>query len=241
MKTEKLIKLIENSTLSTDTPIRIVINDDGVAIVDNIVKVTSECRVHVEQSDIELNNVLFGITNPKQLSNILRTLDPDINISVSKSIMDISDNSVDVQYPLSDLSVVPDIAETRPIRLPENYTVKFNLDKETINRILKSKVALGASVISLTTLPNDCISLTINYSKNNTNVIRLQIESDIKSQIVDDVSFDADLIALILNQNKSFTSAHVELYQSSKAVLMKIMFYERDYNHSYYIPNLIIS
>ena len=165
MKKQKLINLIEKGCLGTDEPNVIFKVTDEDLRIHNYVKKTGTCRVVTNFKDVKLEDMIVPVPDYKQLLNILKALDEDIELSLTKTSLHLSDSASDVQFGLGDPRVFEkiDYEVVRAVKPQPPVNCSFELNKEFIDRFQKSKAALGTNVVGINT-SSENIEFTIGYS-----------------------------------------------------------------------------
>tara|TARA_B100000287_G_scaffold78706_1_gene70834 strand:- start:564 stop:1043 length:480 start_codon:yes stop_codon:yes gene_type:complete len=139
----------------------------------------------------------------------------------------VSDSSSDVNYMLSDLSVI----NTPPnLKSVPDFEVKIKVDKSFMNKFV-GKGAL-ADTDNFTVLTNDDgVRVVIGYAEINTNRVTLPVETE-SYEVIDNVSFNANLFKDVLVANKECESATLEV---SSQGLARINFKVDEYDATYYL------
>lgn len=192
------------------------------------------------------------VVNTNSLVKLLGAVDDEFSLRVDyhknkPTSLKIEDSAVDVNFLLGHPSLVTDnssglvdkiYAESKaPIKtqglVPD---LKFELDKETMNRFIKGKNALGNICTRFALLTDDNkIDIILNYDKTNTTRIQLSVEGEVTTQLFDPVFFNVDIVGQIFNSNKNFLTATFEA--TSKGLLI-LTFTGEDWNSIYLVPAL---
>jgi hypothetical protein len=184
--------------------------------------------------------VSLGVYDTAKLKSLLGVLGPDIAVSTVQSdsrviSMTLKDKNMSANFMLSDLSVIP---KTPNLKQLPGWDVVIKLDKEFINRFIKSKNALP-EVNSFTLLVNSKTSkldLVIGYSSINSNRISMAVETVGGKDSVDKpISFSAKYFKEILSAN--IDSDDAELNVSCKG-LAHVKFKSDDYESEYYLTEV---
>ena len=207
----------DGNTLSTAfiTPDKSLL---GTVSVDNI---------NVETSEL-------GVYQTDQLQKLLGVLGDDVNLTLTKAgdkavSLKVKNDTVSVDYVLSDLSVIPDPPALK--RLPY-FQTKVKLDSKFIDTFIKGKSAL--SDVDMFTFVNDKdgnLNAVIGYSSTNTNRVTIPVETETNG-LTEPVTFNANLFKEMLVANKECKSAVLEV---SNEGLAKVNFKIDDYDSTYYI------
>jgi len=178
-------------------------------------------------------DVDLGVYNTEQLTKLLSVLSDDITLNLTKVkdkvvSLKISDSNSNVNYMLSDLSVInipPNLKQ-----VPE-FEVKIKVDKSFMSKFIAVKAALP-DADNFTVLTKDgSVQIVIGYAEINTNRVTLPVETDTYADI-DNISFNADLFRDVLAVNKECESATLEV---SSQGLSRINFKIDEYDVTYYI------
>jgi len=178
-------------------------------------------------------DVDLGVYNTEQLTKLLSVLSDDITLNLTKVkdkvvSLKISDSNSNVNYMLSDLSVInipPNLKQ-----VPE-FEVKIKVDKSFMSKFIAGKAALP-DADNFTVLTKDgSVQIVIGYAEINTNRVTLPVETDTYADI-DNISFNADLFRDVLAVNKECESATLEV---SSQGLSRINFKIDEYDVTYYI------
>ena len=248
MKKDKLLNFIQkyhlgglvDSAMWKVTDKEVIVHALGI---DNVVRSVVTC------TDFDLPNSELIVVNTDSLVSLLGAVDDEFSITIdyyknNPSSLKIEDSAVDVNFILGHPSLVSAAdtmynrihAETKaPIKtqglVPD---VKFELDKETMNRFVKAKNALGKICTRFAVLTDDNkVDIILNYDTNNTTRIQLSLEGEVSSQLFDPVFFNVDIVTQIFNSNKNFVTATLEV--SSKGLLI-LNFTGEDWNAIYLVP-----
>ena len=185
------------------------------------------------------DNVVFedgdlGVYQTDQLQKLLSVLGDDVNLTLTKAgdkavSLKVKNDTVSVDYVLSDLSVIPDPPALK--RLPD-FQTKVKLDSKFIDTFIKGKSALAD--VDMFTFVNDKdgnLNAVIGYSSTNTNRVTIPVETTTNS-LTEPVTFNANLFKEMLVANKECKSAVLEV---SNEGLAKVNFKIDDYDSTYYI------
>ena len=176
----------------------------------------------------------IGVYQTDQLQKLLNVLGEKIDMDLStidgKAIaLKVKNDSVSVNYVLSDLSVIADPPALK--RLPD-FQTKIKLDSNFIDSFIKGKSALSdVDMFAIVKNKTGGCDVIIGYSSSNTNRVNIPVDStecDITSPII----FNANLFKEMLTANKECTSAVLEV---STEGLAKVNFKVDDYDSEYFI------
>ena len=188
---------------------------------------------NVKVDNFNFDNGSVGVYTTDQLVKLLGVLGEDLTIDVSrfgdKAVsLKIENNSVSVDYTLSDLSVIPDPQQLK--RLPE-FQTNIKVDSNFIDTFIKGKAALSEADTFTITNDKGVTQVVIGYASTNTNRVNIPVETT-SNGLTDNVSFNANLFRDVLSANKECTSATLEV---SNEGLARINFKVDDYDSTYYI------
>ncbi len=140
----------------------------------------------------------------------------------------ISDSKSDVNYMLSDLSVISSPPNLKSI--PE-FEVKIKVDKSFMTKFVAGKGALTDTDNFTVITDDDGVKVVIGYAEINTNRVTLPVETESYDKI-ENVSFNANLFRDVLVANKECESATLEV---SSQGLARINFKIDEYDATYYL------
>ena len=239
----KLINIIEKSCLNVDDTKIIFKSFEEQQTVHNIITKTSTCRAVITAKNIGVPDSVIPIPDYKQLINILKCLDENIEIRVDKTSLKLSDSGSDVLYGLGDSKVFTDWETERPLKKLPPKNVEFPLNKEFIDRFKNARSALSATVVGIST-HGQMVDFVLGYSPSqNKNRISISIDTEnpIDNGIFDVITFDADMISTIMNVNKDFVESTFEMHCTDTASCIVLKFFGDYWESSYIIPNINIS
>ena len=157
----------------------------------------------------------------------------DISMNLTKAgdkvvSLKVSDSASSVNYMLSDLSVIGQVPNMKSV---PDFEVKIKVDKSFMNKFVAGKGAL-ADTDNFTVLTNeDGVKIVIGYAEINTNRVTLPVETE-TYDVIDNVSFNANLFRDVLVANKECESATLEV---SSQGLARIKFKIDEYDATYYL------
>ena len=175
----------------------------------------------------------LGVYNTEQLKSLLSVMSDDITMNLTKVgekvvSLKISDSTSNVNYMLSDLSVISTPPNLKSV--PE-FEVKIKVDKSFMTKFVAGKGALP-DTDNFTVLTNeDGVKVVIGYAEINTNRVTLPVETE-SYDVIDKVSFNANLFRDVLIANKECESATLEV---SSQGLARINFKVDEYDATYYL------
>ena len=189
---------------------------------------------NVSISKFKLEDSEIGVYQTDQLIKLLGVLGDKIELNLSKAgeqavSLGIKNDSVSVNYVLSDLSVISDPPALK--RLPE-FGTKIKLDNKFIDTFIKGKSALSdVDMFTIVKNKNGGVDVVIGYSSTNTNRVNIPVETE-SNNIEKAVTFNANLFKEVLVANRECSSAILEV---STEGLAKVNFKIDDYDSTYYI------
>jgi ribosome maturation factor RimP len=175
----------------------------------------------------------LGVYNTEQLVKLLSVLSENISMNLTKAgdkavSLKISDTKSDVNYMLSDLSVISSPPNLKSI---PDFEVKIKVDKTFMNKFIAGKGALADTDNFTVITGDDGVKVVIGYAEINTNRVTLPVETESYDKI-ENVSFNANLFRDVLVANKECESATLEV---SSGGLARINFKIDEYDATYYL------
>ena len=175
----------------------------------------------------------LGVYNTEQLVKLLSVLSENITMNLTKAgdkavALKISDTNSDVNYMLSDLSVISSPPNLKSV--PE-FEVKIKVDKSFMTKFVAGKGALTDTDNFTVITDDDGVKVIIGYAEINTNRVTLPVETESYDKI-ENVSFNANLFRDVLVANKECESATLEV---SSQGLARINFKIDEYDATYYL------
>ena len=175
----------------------------------------------------------LGVYNTEQLVKLLSVLSDNISMNLTKAgdkavSLKISDTKSDVNYMLSDLSVISSPPNLKSI---PDFEVKIKVDKSFMSKFIAGKGALTDTDNFTVITDADGVKIVIGYAEINTNRVTLPVETESYDKI-ENVSFNANLFRDVLVANKECESATLEV---SSQGLARINFKIDEYDATYYL------
>ena len=175
----------------------------------------------------------LGVYNTEQLVKLLSVLSDNISMNLTKAgdkavSLKISDTKSDVNYMLSDLSVISSPPNLKSI---PDFEVKIKVDKSFMSKFIAGKGALTDTDNFTVITDDEGVKIVIGYAEINTNRVTLPVETESYDKI-ENVSFNANLFRDVLVANKECESATLEV---SSQGLARINFKIDEYNATYYL------
>ena len=175
----------------------------------------------------------LGVYNTEQLVKLLSVLSENISMNLTKAgdkavSLKISDTKSDVNYMLSDLSVISSPPNLKSI---PDFEVKIKVDKSFMSKFIAGKGALTDTDNFTVITDDEGVKIVIGYAEINTNRVTLPVETESYDKI-DNVSFNANLFRDVLVANKECESATLEV---SSQGLARINFKIDEYDATYYL------
>lgn len=241
MQKNKLLDIISKYSVSGRcNSVRLVVNDE------------KQCSIVVRQdvgqyymsgtfNDFDLQECEVGIFDTESLSKILSAVDNDFQMKLKHErdtpvALELSDSAIDIQFMLADLNLKI-FEKPSPQKMYPDTHVSFELDRETMDRFIRSKNAVKDAVIFAVLTDENKIKLIINYSDNPTNHIQMVVDGEVISQISDPIGFNADVVRDIFAANKNASSGKFEV---SNVGLLTLTFQGDGWNTKYLVSKLEI-
>ena len=211
----------------------VVINSKGDTLSTRFITGDKNLLGELSMTGWSFDDADLGVYNTEQLVKLLSVLSENITMNLTKAgdkavSLKISDSKSDVNYMLSDLSVISSAPNLKSI--PE-FEVKIKVDKSFMSKFVAGKGALADTDNFTVITGDDGVKVVIGYAEINTNRVTLPVETDEVSKI-DNVSFNANLFKDVLVANKECESATLEV---SSEGLARINFKIDDYDATYYL------
>jgi len=207
---------------------------DGDSLKTSFVTPDKSLLGNVSISKFKLEDSEIGVYQTDQLIKLLGVLGDKIELNLSKAgeqavSLGIKNDSVSVNYVLSDLSVISDPPALK--RLPE-FGTKIKLDNKFIDTFIKGKSALSdVDMFTIVKNKNGGVDVVIGYSSTNTNRVNIPVESS-TCDVSEPITFNANLFKEVLVANRECSSAVLEV---SNEGLAKVNFKIDDYDSTYFI------
>ena len=175
----------------------------------------------------------LGVYNTEQLIKLLAVLSENISMNLTKAgdkavSLKISDTNSDVNYMLSDLSVISSPPNLKSV---PDFEVKIKVDNSFMTKFIAGKGALADTDNFTVITSDDGVKIVIGYAEINTNRVTLPVETESYDKI-ENVSFNANLFRDVLVANKECESATLEV---SSQGLARINFKIDEYDATYYL------
>jgi hypothetical protein len=175
----------------------------------------------------------LGVYNTEQLIKLLAVLSENISMNLTKAgdkavSLKISDTNSDVNYMLSDLSVISSPPNLKSV---PDFEVKIKVDNSFMTKFIAGKGALADTDNFTVITDDDGVKIVIGYAEINTNRVTLPVETESYDKI-ENVSFNANLFRDVLVANKECESATLEV---SSQGLARINFKIDEYDATYYL------
>ncbi len=211
----------------------VVINSKGDSLSTRFITGDKNLLGELNMTGWSFDEADLGVYNTEQLVKLLSVLSENITMNLTKAgdkavSLKISDSKSDVNYMLSDLSVISDAPNLKSI--PE-FEVKIKVDKSFMSKFVAGKGALADTDNFTVITGDDGVKIVIGYAEINTNRVTLPVETESYDKI-DNVSFNANLFRDVLVANKECESATLEV---SSGGLARINFKIDEYDATYYL------
>ena len=211
----------------------VVLKSDGTNLSTRFITGDKNLLGELTMSDWKFDKAELGVYNTEQLVKLLSVMSDNISMNLTKAgdkvvSLKVSDSASSVNYMLSDLSVIGQVPNMKSI---PDFEVKIKVDKSFMNKFVAGKGAL-ADTDNFTVLTNeDGVKIVIGYAEINTNRVTLPVETE-TYDVIDNVSFNANLFRDVLVANKECESATLEV---SSQGLARIKFKIDEYDATYYL------
>ena len=211
----------------------VVIKSDGNNLSTRFITGDKNLLGELKMSDWKFDKAELGVYNTEQLVKLLSVMSDNISMNLTKAgdkvvSLKVSDSASSVNYMLSDLSVIGQVPNMKSV---PDFEVKIKVDKSFMNKFVAGKGAL-ADTDNFTVLTNeDGVKIVIGYAEINTNRVTLPVETE-TYDVIDNVSFNANLFRDVLVANKECESATLEV---SSQGLARIKFKIDEYDATYYL------
>ena len=211
----------------------VVINSKGDSLSTRFITGDKNLLGELSMTGWKFENADLGVYNTEQLVKLLSVLDDNISMNLTKVgdkavSLKISDTKSDVNYMLSDLSVISSPPNLKSV---PDFEVKIKVDKSFMTKFVAGKGALADTDNFTVLTSDDGVKIIIGYAEINTNRVTLPVETESYDKI-DNVSFNANLFRDVLVANKECESATLEV---SSDGLARINFKIDEYDVTYYL------
>ena len=211
----------------------VVIKSDGDNLSTRFITGDKNLLGELNMTGWSFDEADLGVYNTEQLVKLLSVLSENITMNLTKAgdkavSLKISDSKSDVNYMLSDLSVISSPPNLKSI--PE-FEVKIKVDKSFMTKFVAGKGALTDTDNFTVITDDDGVKVVIGYAEINTNRVTLPVETESYDKI-ENVSFNANLFRDVLVANKECESATLEV---SSQGLARINFKIDEYDATYYL------
>lgn len=175
----------------------------------------------------------FGVNQTSKLRSLLGVLGDNIDIDIRKkdgvaAQMNISDSNVDVNYILSDISIIPKVPNLKS--LPE-WDLTLSADEKFIDNFVKASNALSDVKEFAVICKNDKVNFVVGHSNVNTTKVAVNIEPKSYSDMAL-TYFSTAHLREVLVANKDAKSGKIEV---SDKGLMKLTFHVDDFKSTYFL------
>ena len=211
----------------------VVINSKGDKLSTRFITGDKNLLGELHMTGWNFDEADLGVYNTEQLVKLLSVLSENISMNLTKAgdkavSLKISDTKSDVNYMLSDLSVISSPPNLKSI---PDFEVKIKVDKTFMNKFIAGKGALADTDNFTVITADDGVKVVIGYAEINTNRVTLPVETESYDKI-ENVSFNANLFRDVLVANKECESATLEV---SSGGLARINFKIDEYDATYYL------
>ena len=211
----------------------VVINSKGDSLSTRFITGDKNLLGELTMSGWNFDEADLGVYNTEQLVKLLSVLSENISMNLTKAgdkavSLKISDTKSDVNYMLSDLSVISSPPNLKSI---PDFEVKIKVDKSFMSKFVAGKGALTDTDNFTVITDDEGVKVIIGYAEINTNRVTLPVETESYDKI-ENVSFNANLFRDVLVANKECESATLEV---SSQGLARINFKIDEYDATYYL------
>ena len=211
----------------------VVINSKGDKLSTRFITGDKNLLGELHMTGWNFDEADLGVYNTEQLVKLLSVLSENISMNLTKAgdkavSLKISDTKSDVNYMLSDLSVISSPPNLKSI---PDFEVKIKVDKSFMSKFVAGKGALTDTDNFTVITDDEGVKVVIGYAEINTNRVTLPVETESYDKI-DKVSFNANLFRDVLVANKECESATLEV---SSQGLARINFKIDEYDATYYL------
>ena len=211
----------------------VVINSKGDKLSTRFITGDKNLLGELHMTGWSFDEADLGVYNTEQLVKLLSVLSENISMNLTKAgdkavSLKISDTKSDVNYMLSDLSVISSPPNLKSI---PDFEVKIKVDKSFMSKFVAGKGALTDTDNFTVITDDEGVKVVIGYAEINTNRVTLPVETE-SYDVIDNVSFNANLFRDVLVANKECESATLEV---SSGGLARINFKIDEYDATYYL------
>ena len=214
----------------------VVINSKGDKLSTRFITGDKNLLGELHMTGWNFDEADLGVYNTEQLIKLLAVLSENISMNLTKAgdkavSLKISDTDSDVNYMLSDLSVISSPPNLKSV---PDFEVKIKVDNSFMTKFIAGKGALADTDNFTVITSDDGVKIVIGYAEINTNRVTLPVETESYDKI-ENVSFNANLFRDVLVANKECESATLEV---SSQGLSRITFKVDDYTSTYYLVSV---
>ena len=211
----------------------VVIKSDGTNLSTRFITGDKNLLGELKMSDWKFDKAELGVYNTEQLVKLLSVMSDNISMNLTKAgdkvvSLKVSDSASSVNYMLSDLSVIGQVPNMKSV---SDFEVKIKVDKSFMNKFVAGKGALADTDNFTVLTSDDGVKVVIGYAEINTNRVTLPVQTE-TYDVIDNVSFNANLFRDVLVANKECESATLEV---SSQGLARIKFKIDEYAATYYL------
>lgn len=232
MNKVSITRFIEKYYLSGNCS-SVVLKSDGNKLSTRFITGDKNLLGELSMDNFSFDSVEMGVYNTEQLVKLLSVLNDKISIDLMKAgekavSLKVSDSKSDINYMLSDLSVINQAPNMKSV---PDFELKIKVDRSFMTKFISGVSALpDAGNFTVISSDDDC-KIVIGYAEMNTNRVTIPVETEQLSKI-ENVAFSSNLLKDVLTANKECESATLEI--SSKG-LARIQFKVDDYDALYYL------
>ena len=211
----------------------VVIKSDGTNLSTRFITGDKNLLGELKMSDWKFDKAELGVYNTEQLVKLLSVMSDNISMNLTKAgdkvvSLKVSDSASSINHMLSDLSVIGQVPNMKSV---PDFEVKIKVDKSFMNKFVAGKGALADTDNFTVLTSDDGVKVVIGYAEINTNRVTLPVQTE-TYDVIDNVSFNANLFRDVLVANKECESATLEV---SSQGLARIKFKIDEYDATYYL------
>lgn len=175
----------------------------------------------------------FGVNQTSKLRSLLGVLGENIDIDIRKKDgvavqMNISDSDVDVNYILSDMSIIPKVPNLKSL---PSWNLTLAVDEKFIENFVKASNALSDVKEFAVIAKNDKVNFVVGHSNVNTTKVSVAIEPKNYSDMAI-TYFNTSHLKEVLVANKDAKTGKIEV---SDKGLMRLHFNVDDFKSTYFL------
>jgi len=212
----------------------VVWKSNGKSITTKFIDATQGLVGEVSCDNIdEFPEMELGINQTSKLKSLLNVLGDNVDMDFKKNgsvvtSISVSDANVDVNYVLSDISIMPKVPTVKSM---STWNLILHVDEKFIDNFIKACNALNTVKEFAVVSKNELVSFVVGYSSSNTNKVAVSIQPKTYSDTAV-VYFSTLHLKEILLANKDAKVGKIEVNDKG---LMRVSFNVDDYKCIYYL------